>query len=207
MRTGQAQLCHVFDSGIEKPGSDGIPITFADSHVRHLPRSVSGPFHYRTPADVCLETARRHAYRPVKQAVISASALNLPYPRSGVYNNISRNGIGLSICRSIIEAHNGRLWSEPAARYGSVFQIDLPTAVLVPDEWTGGKSSSSKDDGWGPLSQPLGSTLCKSPRWRGRTFHHSRRWATPCGANGSPHIAPPRLTNTTKNFAQILRCG
>jgi PAS domain S-box-containing protein len=35
-------------------------------------------------------------------------------------------GMGLSICRSIIEAHNGRLWAEPGGGPGSVFRISLP---------------------------------------------------------------------------------
>ena len=34
-------------------------------------------------------------------------------------------GMGLPICRSIIEAHNGRLSVRPAADRGSVFQISL----------------------------------------------------------------------------------
>ena len=35
-------------------------------------------------------------------------------------------GIGLSICRSIIESHNGRIWASPAANKGSIFQFELP---------------------------------------------------------------------------------
>ena len=35
-------------------------------------------------------------------------------------------GMGLSICRSIIEAHNGRLWASSGVDCGSVFNIMLP---------------------------------------------------------------------------------
>jgi PAS domain S-box-containing protein len=35
-------------------------------------------------------------------------------------------GMGLAICRSIIEAHNGRLWAEAGVDQGSLFHISLP---------------------------------------------------------------------------------
>ena len=35
-------------------------------------------------------------------------------------------GIGLSICRSIIEAHHGRIWAEQAQPSGAVFHFTLP---------------------------------------------------------------------------------
>ena len=38
-------------------------------------------------------------------------------------------GMGLAICRSIIEAHNGRLWAEAGVPQGSVFRISLPIST------------------------------------------------------------------------------
>ena len=37
-------------------------------------------------------------------------------------------GLGLSITRSIVEAHGGRIWAEPAAPSGALFQFTLPAA-------------------------------------------------------------------------------
>lgn len=37
-------------------------------------------------------------------------------------------GIGLSISRSIIEAHSGRLWARPNAPHGAILQFSLPIA-------------------------------------------------------------------------------
>ncbi len=38
-------------------------------------------------------------------------------------------GIGLSICRSIVEAHGGRFWASPRIPHGMIFQFTIPRAV------------------------------------------------------------------------------
>jgi len=59
---------------------DGVVIPFADGHTRQLPRLTAGPFRYGVHAAEFFERARKYTQRPMKQAVISASALSLLYP-------------------------------------------------------------------------------------------------------------------------------
>jgi 5-methyltetrahydropteroyltriglutamate--homocysteine methyltransferase len=71
-------------AGLEALAPDGVVIPFADGHTRQLPRLTAGPFRYRTYAGSYLEAAREHTRVPLKQAVISASALSLLYPTDGL---------------------------------------------------------------------------------------------------------------------------
>jgi 5-methyltetrahydropteroyltriglutamate--homocysteine methyltransferase len=70
--------------GLESLAPHGVTIPFADGHVRQLPQLTAGPFRYTTYAEKYVEAAKRHARVPVKQAVISASALSLLYPSAGI---------------------------------------------------------------------------------------------------------------------------
>src|ERR1017187_736214 len=71
-------------SGIANLAPDGVVIPFADGHVRQLPRLTAGPFRYGVHAASYIEAARSYTRIPIKQAVISASALSLLYPASGI---------------------------------------------------------------------------------------------------------------------------
>jgi 5-methyltetrahydropteroyltriglutamate--homocysteine methyltransferase len=70
--------------GLEGLAPDGVVLPFEDGHTRQLPLITRGPFRYQTYADGYLAEALRTATRPVKQAVISASALSLLYPQEGI---------------------------------------------------------------------------------------------------------------------------
>ena len=70
--------------GLENIAPGGVTIPFKDGHTRQLPVLTAGPFRYATSAATYLEGARRYAHAPLKQSVISASALSLLYPQSGI---------------------------------------------------------------------------------------------------------------------------
>jgi 5-methyltetrahydropteroyltriglutamate--homocysteine methyltransferase len=70
--------------GLPNTSPEGFQIPFSAGHVRRMPTLTSGPFRYRTRADSYLALAKSLTSRPVKQAVISPSALSLLYPESGI---------------------------------------------------------------------------------------------------------------------------
>jgi 5-methyltetrahydropteroyltriglutamate--homocysteine methyltransferase len=70
--------------GLQNLAPDGVIIPFADGHTRQLPRLSAGPFIYGVHAVGFLKAAQEYTKLPVKQAVISASALSLLYPAEGL---------------------------------------------------------------------------------------------------------------------------
>ena len=72
--------------GLPNFSPDGFKLPFAAGHIRRMPRLTAGPFRYRVSGDNYLDVALRYAHVPVKQAVISPSALSLLYPVEGVPN-------------------------------------------------------------------------------------------------------------------------
>ena len=72
----------IHGAGNFAPG--GVTIKFEDGHTRQLPVLTRGPFRYATYASSYLDAAKKHARAPLKEAVISASALSLLYPQDGI---------------------------------------------------------------------------------------------------------------------------
>jgi 5-methyltetrahydropteroyltriglutamate--homocysteine methyltransferase len=70
--------------GLPNTAPDGFRIPFVAGHERRLPRLTRGPFRYRLRADEYLKFAIPLAHVPIKQAVISPSALSLLYPDAGI---------------------------------------------------------------------------------------------------------------------------
>ena len=70
--------------GLENTAPDGFKIPFSSGHVRRMPRLTAGPFRYKLYADHYLDVAKRYTQAPLKQAVISPSALSLMYPAEDI---------------------------------------------------------------------------------------------------------------------------
>lgn len=66
--------------GLPNTAPDGFKIPFVAGHTRRMHRLTAGPFRYKRYADEYLDLAKRYAHSPLKQAVISPSALSLMYP-------------------------------------------------------------------------------------------------------------------------------
>ena len=70
--------------GLKNTSPDGFKIPFAAGHTRRMLRLTAEPFRYKRYADQYLDLALRYAHVPLKQAVISPSALSLMYPPEGI---------------------------------------------------------------------------------------------------------------------------
>jgi 5-methyltetrahydropteroyltriglutamate--homocysteine methyltransferase len=84
---GEQKKYHNFGTycvhGLSNTSPEGFLLPFV-SHTRRWPRLTSGPFRYKRYADAFMDVARRFTQAPLKQAVISPSALSLMYPAEGL---------------------------------------------------------------------------------------------------------------------------
>jgi PAS domain S-box-containing protein len=83
------------------------------------------------PRELLISTKQDHT--GVLVAVHDSGPGILPEDLERAFNSFyttrpSGTGMGLSICRSIIDAHGGRLWAEANEPRGTIFQFTLPAA-------------------------------------------------------------------------------
>src|SRR3984893_1149124 len=80
---GEQRKYHNFGTycvdGLPNIAPDGFKLPFV-THIRQWPRLTAGPFRYLMRADNFIDVDKRYAHVPLKQAVISPSALSLMYP-------------------------------------------------------------------------------------------------------------------------------
>jgi len=66
--------------GLPNTAPNGFKLPFTAGHTRRWPRLTGGPFRFLMYGYDFLDRAMKYAHAPVKQAVISPSALSLMYP-------------------------------------------------------------------------------------------------------------------------------
>ncbi len=109
--------------GLASIVAGGVTIPFEDGHTRQLPLLTAGPFKYATQAWTYLDAVQPMTSRPLKQAVISASALSLIYPSDGI-DGYAREAFLEDLVSEALAEIRGCL-----AR-GAIVQIDFTEARL-----------------------------------------------------------------------------
>jgi two-component system, LuxR family, sensor kinase FixL len=78
-------------------------------------------------------------------------------------------GLGLSVCRTIINAHHGKIWATNNAGCGATFHFSLPivgagkeavTTDQLSPTWTGERSAHGTESAYG---EPVATTFMKAP--------------------------------------------
>jgi signal transduction histidine kinase len=90
--------------------------------------AVAGLPENRRHVEVSMEGRASNVLMIVRDRGQGISSENLPKLFDSFFSTKQRGmGIGLSIARSIVEAHDGRIWAENCEPYGAAFFVELPT--------------------------------------------------------------------------------
>lgn len=86
---------------------------------------------------ITLTQSEKHIVIKVKDTGLGIDEKDLPYIFERFYrSDVSRNknsggsGIGLTITKSLVEAHNGKIFAESQLGKGTIFTIELPGSLL-----------------------------------------------------------------------------
>jgi signal transduction histidine kinase len=100
---------------------------------RVLQNLLSNAVRFRRGDTVLIEVS---ALRDAREFVVSVrdDGIGIPHEHArrifGMFSRLDTStegiGLGLAVCRRIVEAHGGRIWVEPADGGGSVFRFTLP---------------------------------------------------------------------------------
>lgn len=96
-----------------------------ENSIRHsgAPQSIHMRLYHQS--ELAMVEIQDHG-RGLSNEVLSAIQENRPLPRDLSGDSTRGMGIGLSVCQSIIKAHNGTFTAENAPEGGAVFRVGLP---------------------------------------------------------------------------------
>jgi len=126
-----------------------------------------------TPRELLISTRQDH--KGVRVAVHDSGPGIRPEHLDRIFNSFyttkpSGTGMGLSICRSIIDAHGGRLWAEANEPRGTIFQFTVPGA----EKELMNCPQSAPETGAPPEDTPV--VASRQPASEGsKRFHPSKR--------------------------------
>ncbi|CAN5705330.1 hypothetical protein BH11PSE7_BH11PSE7_19680 [soil metagenome] len=144
MRAAAAEACSLLHAAIESSGAridiQALPVVHGDARqmVQLLHNLVGNSVKYcreRTP-EVTVSATRREAdwLFAVSDNGIGIEAKYMPrifdiFERLHTEHEFPGTGIGLAICRRIVERHGGRLWAESEPGRGSTFFFNHPDST------------------------------------------------------------------------------
>jgi len=176
--------------GLASLSPNGVVIPFADGHQRQLPVITAGPFAYQNHAGAYVERAKAVTDLPIKQAVISASAMGLLYPEAGI-EGYSR------------EQFVDDLISEAGADIRSCFDAGADSVQI---DFTEARLALKLDPSGGLLQQFIDLNNAVLARFSDDERHRIGVHTCPGGDHDSTHSADVPYTDLIPAF-MTLNCG